>query len=232
MACFSIMKSDLFVKVIELMEVIQHLFNTKIDLLEQRVEFRVTTINNSLQNVSCELVRYRNMKTLINKILTSPLLIFVCIFATSNVQAATVEVEWQDPDSYLDIRHGNSHKTKFRNNLFAQLEQHLIKLTTELPQELTLKIKVTNLNLAGDVRYNFSMSQDIRIVQHMYWPSIEFKYSLLNNEQVVKSETVKLKDMAFMDRGGSFRLSHDSYYYEKRMLTEWFDNDLQAIITD
>jgi len=172
------------------------------------------------------------MKTLMNKILISRFLLFVCIFNVSQVQAATIEVKWQDPDSYSDIRHGNSHKTQFRESLFTRLEQHFEKRAKKLPEQLKLKIKVTNLNLAGDVRYNFSMSQDIRIVQHMYWPSIEFEYQLINGEQVINSDTVKLKDMAFMGRGGSSRLSHDSYYYEKRMLTEWFDNDLQAIIVD
>jgi hypothetical protein len=158
--------------------------------------------------------------------------LFISPSLLHNAQAGTIEVKWQDPDSYTDIRHGNSHKTKFRKNLFTQLEQHLEKLTEKSPKQLTLKIKVTNLNLAGDVRYNFSMSQDIRMVQHMYWPSIEFEYSLMNDEQVVKSETVKLKDMAFMDRGGRSRLNHDSYYYEKRMLTEWIAKDLQVIIAD
>jgi hypothetical protein len=172
------------------------------------------------------------MTRFINKNSLSTLLFCLCIFTVSQTQAASVEVKWQEPDSYSDIRHGNSHKTKFRKNLFTQLEQHFEKLAEKLPEQLKLKIKVTNLNLAGDVRYNFSMSQDIRIVKNIYWPSIEFEYSLLNNEQVVKSETVKLKDMAFMDRGGSSRLSHDSYYYEKRILTKWFDKDLQGIITD
>lgn len=172
------------------------------------------------------------MKVFINKVLISKLIFCVCIFTVSHAQAASVEVKWHEPDSYSDIRHGNSHKTKFRKNLFTQLEQHFEKLAEKLPEQLKLKIKVTNLNLAGDVNYNFSMSQDIRIVKNIYWPSIEFEYQLINGEQLINSETVKLKDMAFMDRGGSSRLSHDSYYYEKRILTKWFDKDLQAIITD
>lgn len=149
-----------------------------------------------------------------------------------SAEAGTVEVKWQDPDSYKDIRHGNSHKTKFRENLFAHVEQHLEKLVEKLPEQSKLKLKVIDLNLAGDVRYNFSMSQDIRIVQHIYWPSIEFEYQLLGNQQLINSETVKLKDMAFMDRGGRSRLNHDSYYYEKRMLTEWFDKQIEVMFTD
>ncbi|PQJ55103.1 hypothetical protein BTO11_01155 [Psychrosphaera saromensis] len=160
------------------------------------------------------------------------LLFCVCIFTASHTQAANVEVKWQEPDSYSDIRHGNSHKTKFRENLFTQLEQHLSQLAEKAPSDLTLKIKVTNLNLAGDVSYNFSMSQDIRLVQQMYWPSIEFEYQLMQGQQLIKSETVKLKDTAFMSRGGNSHSSRDSYDYEKRMLTDWFNKDPQVIITD
>lgn len=162
----------------------------------------------------------------------TPFLICISILFIGVSQAGTATVEWHDPDSYLDIRHANSGKNQFRRNVFNQFEKHFSKLTAEMPEGFELKVKVTNLNLAGDVRYSFSMHREVRIVKHTYWPMIEFEYQLTNGEQIVKSDKVKLKDMFFMDRGGSFRLSHDSYHYEKRILTDWFDKTMQVMIAD
>lgn len=159
----------------------------------------------------------------ITSIFTTPLFI-------NQAHAGTVTVKWQEPDEYTDIRSGNSGKTQFRKNVFNQLEKHLEKLTAKLPEDFELQIKVTNLNLAGQVEYNFGMSRDIRIVKDFYWPMIEFEYQVLVNKQKVKIETVKLKDMAFMSRGGSNRLSHDTYYYEKRLLTDWFNKNIANMV--
>ena len=48
------------------------------------------------------------------------------------------------------------------------------------PEHLALNVKVTNLNLTGEVRYNYAAQRDIRLVKRSYWPSIEFEYQLLN----------------------------------------------------
>lgn len=162
----------------------------------------------------------------------SQLILVTCLIFISATHAGTASVEWQDPDSYLDIRHSNSGKLQFRKSLFNQFEKHFSKLAQDLPDDVELKIKVTNLNLAGDVRYSFAMHREIRIVKHTYWPMIEFEYQLNKGNQLITSDTVKLKDMFFMDRGGSFRLSHDSYFYEKRILTDWFDKTLQVMVAE
>jgi hypothetical protein len=156
--------------------------------------------------------------------------LFITSLLVSVAYAGTATVKWQEPDKYTDIRSGDSGKTQFRKNVFNQLEKHLVKLTSELPEDFELQIKVTNLNLAGQVEYNFAMSRDIRIVKNLYWPMIEFEYQVLVNKQKVKIETVKLKDMAFMSRGGSNRLSHDTYYYEKRLLTDWFNKNIENMV--
>ncbi len=165
------------------------------------------------------------------KIISVCLLCVIAVFSL-NTDAGTVTVSWQNPDKYSDIRAGNSARKHFRDNLFSELEAHLVKLAKQLPSEVQLKLKVTNLNLAGEVHYNFALHQDIRIVKSSYWPMMEFEYQLTENQQVVKSDTIKLKDMLFMDRGGRSRLSHDSYHYEKRILTDWFDKHLQVMLAN
>ena len=170
------------------------------------------------------------MKKLINQIALCVSCLFMTSLFINQAHAGTVTVKWQEPDEYTDIRSGDSGKTQFRKNVFNQLEKHLEKLTAKLPEDFELQIKVTNLNLAGQVEYNFGMSRNIRIVKDLYWPMIEFEYQMLVNKQKVEMETVKLKDMAFMSRGVSNRLSHDSYFYEKRLLTDWFNKNIKAMV--
>ena len=146
------------------------------------------------------------------------------------VQAGTVEVKWHDPKEYTDIKPANESKKSFQRSVFKHLEKHWAKMAEkELPDNISLKVKVTNLNLAGDVRYNFSMSREIRLVKHLYWPSIEFEYSFYDGEQLIKTEQVTLKDMAFMDRGSQIR-RNTAYYYEKRIITDWFVDDVQMML--
>ena len=123
-------------------------------------------------------------------------------------------------------------KKSFRRSLFAQMDKHWQKVANKhLPEGVALDVKVTNVNLAGDVRYNFQMGQSIRLVKTIYWPSIEFEYTLREGNKVIKTDTIKLKDMAFMDRGGSLTRSSTPYFYEKRLITDWFKKDVKAMLT-
>ena len=166
------------------------------------------------------------MKTIF--VLATSLVLF--ILSVTPVQAGTVKVEWHEPDEYTDIKPANMSKKSFRASVFKQLEKHWSKMATKkLPEGMKLEVKVTNLNLAGDVRYNFAMNRDIRLVKNIYWPAIEFEYKLYDGKRLVKSETVKIKDMAFLDRGGLLG-NRGNYYHEKRIITDWFVDDLELML--
>ncbi len=155
----------------------------------------------------------------------------VLMFASMlSAQAGEVKVQWHEPKNYTDVRAANGGSKAFRERVFKGLEKHFTKMAAEvLPSHLALNIKVTNLNLAGDVRYNFAAHRDIRLVKRIYWPSIEFEYELLEQGKVIKSEVIKLKDMSFMDRGSSLR-NRSSYYYEERIITDWFIRDIKPML--
>ena len=141
-----------------------------------------------------------------------------------------VKVNWHEPENYTDVRATNGGNKKFRKAVFAQLEKHFEKTAQKvLPDGMTLKIKVTNLNLAGDVRYNFGVSQEIRLVKPIYWPQMDFEYQVLDKGNVIKSDSVKLRDMAFMDR---LRVTsrNDSYRYEKALINEWFTDVIKPML--
>lgn len=145
--------------------------------------------------------------------------------------AGEVEVKWHEPDQYTDIRASNQTKASFRNSLFSQLDKHWHKMANKhLPEGMKLKVKVINLDLAGDVKHNFNAGQSIRVVKTIYWPSIEFEYQLFDGDKMIKADKVKLKDMAFMDRSNIHRSS--SYYYDKRIITDWFTDEMQTMLAN
>lgn len=150
------------------------------------------------------------------------------ILATSIVQAGVANVEWSNSDDYRDIRPANETKKRFKERTFKALEAHLVKLAEQLPEGFQLKLKVTDIDLAGNVE--FGRTQPIRIVRQMFSPSMDFEYQLLDaKNEVVKSESVELKDMNFLSHLNKYK-SRDSYAYEKLMLDKWFENVMAEYI--
>lgn len=145
--------------------------------------------------------------------------------------AAQVEVTWQDPDSYQDIRPSNQSRVSFRKMVFADLEEYLAKLAEALPENQTLSLTVTDLDLAGQVWPSSflggSGGTDIRLVKSVYIPRMTFSYALNDDGgNTLQSAQVKLKDMSFMDRGRVNR-NFENLSYEKAMLKDWFDKTMQ-----
>lgn len=154
----------------------------------------------------------------------------IYLLTIGQVWAGNVKVIWHEPTKFSDVKGAEESDKRFQKRVFKQMEKHIIKLATPLAEHITIELKVTDFNLAGDVRYNFNMNREIRLVKSMYWPKISFDYKVLNKTDLIDSGSVVLKDMAFMQRGGLLRNSSDSFKYEKRLLTEWFDKTLQQKI--
>jgi hypothetical protein len=146
-------------------------------------------------------------------------------------QAAVLEIEWVDIKEYRDIQASNQAQKVF--------EEHVIKNLTgffrtaakkHLPDNQTLHIRITDLDLAGDVDY-FFMDYDhpVRVVKEMYWPSIEFSYELRDAQnQVIKSGSENIKDMDFLVLGAK-SIKSTSFNYEKRLIDNWFKNTFNNI---
>ena len=144
-------------------------------------------------------------------------------FAESD-NVTTVNVTWQDPGSYTDIRPSNESRKNFQKRIFKEFEGYFSKLAESLPSDRTLDITVTNVDLAGHVWPSFGYGNDLRIIDSVYIPRLKFSYELKQGEQVIKSADVDLKELAFMDRGSMLRDS-DILRYEKNMLKRWFKDE-------
>ena len=146
------------------------------------------------------------------------------------VSLANIQVVWQAPATYKDVKAANSHNARFRERTFSQIEQHLKTLAADLPNNLTLSFVFTNVDLAGDVQYLFSTGQEIRIVKSQYWPKMRFSVTVFDDGKPIAKQDVELTDMMFMDRSMPRFKRNDSLRYEKRMLSQWFAEDLTAQI--
>lgn len=145
---------------------------------------------------------------------------FLLFAISGNVIAGESEIKWTEPDKYTDVRSGNENRKHFKERIFKSFEKHFAKLSEQLPEGQILKLDVSNVDLAGDVR--FSPMQEYRIIKDIYIPRLTFTYELLNADKTVAdSGEVDLKDMSFLTSISSSSINN-TLKYEKRMIDKWF----------
>jgi hypothetical protein len=171
------------------------------------------------------------MKELMIPLMASSLL----LCSTQVLSQAQVEINWEKPEQYRDVRPTSESRSRFRDQTFSQLEEYMQKLAEQLPAGQKLSLNVTNLDLAGQVwPASFvgfgSSSNDVRVVKNIDIPRMSFSYTLTDKAGVVvKQADVDLKDMAFMDRANRF-FDSENLRYEKNMLKNWFEDEFPALI--
>jgi len=154
----------------------------------------------------------------------------VLLLACGSASAGEIEVNWYQPEKYTDVKGANESNKRFKQRTFKQFEAFFAKQAQSLPEDVKIKLTITNLNLAGDVRHNFSLHREIRLVTQTYWPMIEFEYQITAGDKVVDSGKTKLKDMSFLDRGRIRASRSGALNYEKRMLKDWFRKDVEKAL--
>ena len=155
---------------------------------------------------------------------------------SSQVLAHTdVEIEWDKPEKYRDVRPSNESRKRFRENTFEHINEYMNKLALALPDNKKLLMKVSDLDLAGQVWpasfVGLGMSgSDVRVVKNIDIPRINFSYQLLDTSgQVLQEAEVELKDMSFLNRSNHL-FRNEALRYEKNMLKRWFNAEFESII--
>jgi hypothetical protein len=170
------------------------------------------------------------------KILSGLIMSAMTFGLSSQVLAQTkVEIEWDKPEKYRDVRPSNESRKRFREATFEQINEYMNELALALPNNQKLQMKVSDLDLAGQVWPASFVGlgngvSDVRVVKNIDIPRIDFSYQLLDESgEVVQQAEVKLKDMSFLDHGNRFFKS-ESLRYEKSMLQRWFKQEFGAYI--
>lgn len=134
--------------------------------------------------------------------------------------SAAVTVTYVNPDKMTDV-------PRFHTDLESMeyiFNEHLSRLSEQLPPGQILNVEFLDIDLAGDVFPRVPV-HDIRVLKgRADWPRIHLRYSIEQNGQVIRSGERQLDDKNYLM--GINRYSQDLYGHEKQMLDEWFRKDI------
>ena len=150
-----------------------------------------------------------------------------CLAAFTTLPAAaagTVEVNWVQPERYLDT----GRKTWEREDTLKLLGEHFRQLGGQLPDGQALKIEVLEVDLAGELEPG--SGRDLRVLRGLAdGPHITLRYSLQQGAQVLKAGEAELTDPNYFQ--GTLRArsqSNADLAYEKNMIVRWFGETFAA----
>lgn len=151
------------------------------------------------------------------------LTVVLCWAAAAPVQAAgKVEVDYVKPEEFRDAGRGVID----RERTMAALTQHLQRLAKRLPDGQTLRLEVTDIDLAGEIHPSMRLN-DLRVLRGgADWPHLHLRYTLLEGSRALKSGEAKLSDPGYMFSAPHRAAVDSELSYEKRMLEKWFDETL------
>ena len=143
---------------------------------------------------------------------------------TTHAQAGEVQLTWQEPEKFADIRSTGETRDAFQARVTEDLSKVFVDLAKKLPDGVTWIVTVTDIDLAGEVRPMMRHGTgDIRVVKDIYWPRLSIRYSMLDARgQVISEGKEDIKDMSFM-LGNPMAARNTAFQYEEKMLRDWFN---------
>ncbi|NMP15175.1 DUF3016 domain-containing protein [Thalassotalea sp. Y01] len=125
-----------------------------------------------------------------------------------------------NPSDFNDIDTGNiGIQSDFEQRVADKLAEALADHFDG--KDVTIDIKFTNIDLAGETRFNM---QEIRILKDVYIPKMSFEYVIKDSSgKVVREESADIKDMGYLSRTLFGRAADEMIGYDKRMLVEYFE---------
>ncbi|MBL8305367.1 MAG: DUF3016 domain-containing protein [Rubrivivax sp.] len=131
--------------------------------------------------------------------------------------AGTVEVSYIEPEKFTDIGFG----TVDRERVLSDMSEVLKALGAQLPDGQTLKLEITNINLAGELRPG--AGRDLRIITgRTDWPEVSLRYTLRAGNNTLKSGEAKVYDLAYFERVNFINRVGTNLPFERHMLRKWF----------
>lgn len=145
-----------------------------------------------------------------------PALFLTALLAGPAAHAAgKVEVSYIEPDKFTDIGWGSVDREAVLRQMTVVLEE----FAARLPDGQTLKLEVTNIDLAGEQRPGFG--KEVRVLRGMAdWPQVKLRYTLLAGNDTVKSGEANIYDLGY--QYGPVNKVGTNLPYERRMLRKWF----------
>lgn len=158
---------------------------------------------------------------------SSLFLIALSAFMFKPAVAQQVQMNWVEPANYADVKSAAGYQKLHEAHVFKHIGRHFDKMARmTLPEGVTLKVNVVDLDLAGYV-YPLAARQ----LSSSDEPKIKFEYQVLDGNRVIQSDLVELADPKYLFRVKMGKRS-ESYRFEKRMITEWFKKELRPELNE
>ncbi|MCC7699878.1 DUF3016 domain-containing protein [Janthinobacterium sp. EB271-G4-7A] len=141
----------------------------------------------------------------------------LALLASTAAWAGT-EVHFTKPEQFTDLSFDQTEREKVLKDLTAHFE----KLGESLKPGQTLKIDVTDLDMAGRENPAMRSTQDFRVMTGgADWPRMRLHYVLEQDGKVIANADAALSDMSYLTRINRYS-SGDKLRYEKQMIDDWF----------
>ncbi len=140
-----------------------------------------------------------------------------------------VDVAWDDPAQFAEIRQSNNRWEAKRGDWVQQLANHLRKRAEQrLPAGERLSVTIHDIRRAGQFEpWRGANASSTRFVRDIYPPRIELGFTLTAADgRVIAQGDRKLTDLAFL-MGTPTVNSSDTLRYEKRLIDDWLNKEFK-----
>lgn len=143
-------------------------------------------------------------------------------------QDSRINVQFVEPENFTDIRDSYTSTTDHQREwVLREIRRFLEKRgETALRPDLTLTVRITDIDLAGDFEpWRFRFNDDIRIVKDIYPTRIKLEFQLMDSAgNVVAEGERKLSDFGHIT---TFSPSSDALRFEKEVLRDWLSREFR-----
>ncbi len=156
---------------------------------------------------------------------------FIGYGITTTSDGSPVEVEFIDSESFTDIQADSASSKKQEAYLLRSIEVEFTKnALMYLPNGYTLKVRVTDIDLAGDRSLMTSRFADYRVLTDAYPPRIAFDYVVSDADGTqVAAGSKRLTDLAYRNNLKIAIRSDKTAAYVKELISNWAKGELRQI---
>ncbi|MDQ8202450.1 DUF3016 domain-containing protein [Pelagicoccus sp. SDUM812003] len=152
---------------------------------------------------------------------------------TTDAANSAVQVVFTNSDNYRDIRTSSFKSSKQEKAVLREVEAVFVKQGQKyLPAGYTLRVEVSDIDLAGDQSTLTSPFGEYRVMTDLYPPRIAFAYSVIApDETVVSSGDASLTDLSYLHTlKANLRLSDSRAPYVSKLIEDWSSKDLRRAL--
>lgn len=132
--------------------------------------------------------------------------------------AGQARVNFIEPEQFADL----GRSTVDREHVLKSLGDYIQKLGSRLPEGQTLSVDVTDVDLAGELRY--WGAHELRVLRgRADWPHLNLRWTLQAADGTSQRGEARLDDPNYLMSLRAVDHQNGDLVYEKRMLRKWFE---------